>query len=78
MLSLWDPANAMRAIDVFLENPVPFEELWARSQIKTLRRTYVRVAGIEDLIHMKRLAGRPHDAQDIEALEEIRRRSHGG
>jgi hypothetical protein len=78
VLSLWDPNNAMRAIDVFLEHPLPFEGLWARSEIKSLRRTYVRVASIDDLIHLKRLAGRPHDAQDIEALEEIRRRLRGG
>jgi hypothetical protein len=78
VLSLWDPEHAMRAIDVFLENPIPFDELWARSEIKVLRRTHVRVAGIDDLIQLKRLAGRAHDLQDIEALEEIRRRLRGG
>jgi hypothetical protein len=78
VLSLWDPHNAMRAVDIFLENPVPFEELWARAELKALRHTFVRIAGIDDLIRLKRLAGRPHDLQDIEALEEIRRRLHGG
>jgi hypothetical protein len=78
VLSLWDPQNPMRAIDVFLEHLLPFEELWARSELKTLRRTYVRIAGIDDLIALKRLAGRPHDLQDVEALEEIRRRLRGG
>jgi hypothetical protein len=77
VLSLWDPGNAMRSIDVFLENPVPFQELWARSEVKALRHTFVRVASIEDLIALKRLAGRPHDLQDIQALEEIRRRLRG-
>jgi hypothetical protein len=67
----------MRSIDVFLENPVPFQELWARSEVKALRHTFVRVASIEDLIALKRLAGRPHDLQDIQALEEIRRRLRG-
>jgi hypothetical protein len=71
VFSLWDPENPMRSVDLFVENPVDFEGLWARSELVSLGDTSIRVASIPDLIELKRLAGRPEDALDIEALEAI-------
>jgi hypothetical protein len=72
VFSLWDPGQPMREVDLFVENPIPFEELWGRAEIVTLESTVVRIASIEDLVAMKRMAGRPQDVTDIEALEAIR------
>ena len=47
------------------------QHLWSRSIVFELRETTVRVASIPDLIHLKRLAGRPLDQDDIEHLEVI-------
>lgn len=74
VFTLVDPANPMRAVDLFVESPIPFGDLWARAEVMSLRRTTVRVAAIPDLIRLKRLAGRPQDLIDVEALEAILRR----
>ncbi|MGH9750253.1 MAG: nucleotidyl transferase AbiEii/AbiGii toxin family protein [Candidatus Polarisedimenticolia bacterium] len=71
VFSMYDPANPMRVVDLFVSHPIPFEELWTRSERFDLRATSIRVASIPDLVHLKRLAGRPQDMSDIEQLEAI-------
>ena len=71
VFSMYDPSNPLRAVDLFVDYPLPFEELWSRSCEFELQDTTVRVASIPDLIRMKRLAGRSEDLSDIEKLEAI-------
>lgn len=77
VFSLWDPADPMRSVDLFVDSPIDFEELWSRSELVPLTGTTARVASIPDLIRLKRLAGRPEDLLDIEALEAIDQERRG-
>ncbi|HYU57574.1 MAG TPA: DUF6036 family nucleotidyltransferase [Actinomycetota bacterium] len=77
VFSMRDPIDPMRAVDLFVEEPVPFEELWGRSEVIDLGGLPVRVASVEDLIRMKRGVDRPQDRADVAALEAIRERREG-
>lgn len=72
--SLVDPANPMRVVDVLLAPEIPFEELLVRSQDAYVGQAPVKVAALDDLITLKRHAGRPQDLVDIEELQAIQRR----
>jgi len=71
--SLVDPANPMRVVDLLLKPEVLFEELFSRSQEVLLNETTIRIASLDDLITLKRRAGRPQDLADVVQLEAIRR-----
>jgi predicted nucleotidyltransferase len=63
-------------LDFFNEVPggAPYDEVRARSVVVDLGDGLeVRVAGIDDLLAMKRAAGRPRDLQDIATLTHIER-----
>ncbi len=75
VFSMVDRHNPMRVVDLLVEHPVDFDELWAASKLVQLETTPVRIAGLAHLIELTRLAGRPQDLIDIEKLEEIRRTS---
>jgi predicted nucleotidyltransferase len=72
VFTVHDPTDAFRSLDLFAEPPLPFEDLWERSVAFDVAGVEVRAASIDDLISMKRAAGRPQDTADVAALERIR------
>jgi hypothetical protein len=74
VFSLYDPNAPMREVDLFVESPMDFEVLWRDAESMDLGGIQVRVASIPHLLTLKRMAGRPQDLLDIEALEEIQGR----
>ena len=68
-------------LDFFNEVPggAPYEQVCERSVLVDLGDGLeIRVAGISDLIAMKRAAGRPRDLQDIATLTHIERERRSG
>jgi hypothetical protein len=71
VLSFWDPGRPLRVVGVFVEDQIPFDELWERSDGMALGTVTVRVASVADLIRMKEAAGRTQDIEDVAALRAI-------
>ena len=56
---------------------VDFDEVWRHKVEDRLGETSVYFAGLEDLIKMKKAAGRAKDKEDLKALLKIRERNAG-
>jgi hypothetical protein len=68
VFSFWDTHNTRPTVDVFLESPIPFDELWRDAIEMPIGTARVRVASIAHLIQMKETAGRPQDLADVARL----------
>lgn len=68
VFSLWHPEDYGFAIDLFVDEPFDFEAVYHRALIVELPETRATVIALDDLIQMKRVAGRPKDLEDVEAL----------
>ncbi len=75
VFAMIDYKEPTRVVDVFVKAPLPFEELWSRASILSLKDTPTRVAAISDLIQIKRDAGRPQDWDDVRLLRELQEKT---
>lgn len=73
VFTLTEPGG-MLEVDLFARSPLPFDALWSQALTVLVGETEVRIAALDDLIAMKRDAGRPQDLADITALEALRDR----
>lgn len=73
VFSLHDPDDPLREVDLFADPPIAYEQLAERADTIDLGGVRVAVACVDDLIAMKRRAGRPQDFADVAALEGLRR-----
>jgi hypothetical protein len=78
--TLWQLATRHGDIDVLHDAPgaAPFPQLRERALLITLGDHPIPIASRDDLIKMKRAAGRPVDLADIAALTEPEHRGQDG
>lgn len=71
VFSYVNPHNAFEIIDIFVDEPSPFEELAERKKIVSAFGIDIPVVGRADLIAMKKQAGRDKDLFDVHQLENL-------
>jgi len=71
--SLREPQVGGGVVDILVRPEVPFEKLMENAVEGKLFEQQVWIAAIDDLLTMKRIANRPKDRLDIEALQKIKR-----
>ena len=69
VFSFWHPEVATLEVDLFVREPFDFGAVYARAVMVELEDIEVRVIGLDDLIALKKQAGRHQDLADIEALQ---------
>jgi len=72
VFSIVHPDQPRWVIDLFATSPIEFEALSSRSVKKEIENVAIKVASIDDLITMKRMADRDIDRSDIASLERIK------
>lgn len=79
VFSLWSSRLPGTEVDIFAENPFPFEAGYERAQRVTVKGISFRIVGVEDLIAMKEMAGRDKDLLDLKVLRGLlaNRKSEG-
>lgn len=70
VLSFRSSSRPAVAIDVFIDEPIPFEKAYSRRKAFHAGDSRVEISTVceEDLIAMKERAGRQQDLSDVEAL----------
>ena len=73
VFSLYSPDHQATEIDVFVELPLDFDPAYrAAARFEIAPGVSAVFVAYEDLLRLKKLAGRPRDLEDIERLQAIR------
>lgn len=71
VFSMVDPSRPFFAVDIFVEESIPFTDLMRRSIVVGTEDGPIRVCSYEDLVDLKTRAGRPQDLADLHELRII-------
>ncbi len=71
-LSFYNFDNNTVALDVIIDFPIAFDQLWARKIIRKSGISDINVVSIDDLILLKEYSNRIQDQQDVLFLSKIK------
>jgi hypothetical protein len=74
VFSLYEPESPLSTVDLLVESPIDFEELYRKAELIPIGTTVVPVVAISHLIQMKQAANREQDRVDLRVLVEIEKR----
>ncbi len=77
VFSLWSPTMPGAEVDIFVEEPFEFDAAYARAVRADIDGVHVTVVSLDDLIALKRAAGRVKDEDDVRALEKLKNEKAG-
>jgi hypothetical protein len=72
VFSIYNPANELEHIDIMIENYIDFDNAYGKRELVKAMSIEIPVISIDDLIEMKKIAGRKRDELDIMALQKIK------
>ena len=71
VFAFWHPKRPLELVDVFVENPIDFQEIDKEKTVKKARGFEVPIPSLRHLVKLKKLAGREQDLKDVEILEKL-------
>jgi hypothetical protein len=77
VFTFYHPQQQISQVDVFINEPLRFDEIEKALVRITARDMVIPVVSLPHLKMLKRIAGRPQDMADIEALEELEKEDEG-
>ncbi|MBW2609923.1 MAG: nucleotidyltransferase [Deltaproteobacteria bacterium] len=72
VFSVYNPQNELEHIDLMIENYIDFETAYINREVVSAKGIAISVISIDDLIKLKKRAGRKRDELDIKALLKIK------
>ncbi len=73
VFSLFHPRNPLESVDIMIQCPLDFEGAYKKRVNIDVGDFKISTVSFEDLLTMKRKAGRPRDLLDIDTLRQIAR-----
>ena len=71
VFSFFHPKEQGKLIDVFVYEPIPYDEIEQGKKIVMAQDLKIPIVSIQHLKKLKQISGRPQDLADIEALEAL-------